>query len=141
MMKTLFSILVFILVSSIGYAQRKPDFVTFINQEHAWVDSVFNALTPKERIAQLFLVRAHTNLGQKYIDSVGAVVEKEQLGGLVVFQGGPVRHVDMFNQYQKKAKVPLLITFDGEWGVVAGFHVVVSLPNDIGRYSRRSLIV
>jgi beta-glucosidase-like glycosyl hydrolase len=117
MMKTLFSILVFILVSSIGYAQRKPDFVTFINQEHAWVDSVFNALTPKERIAQLFLVRAHTNLGQKYIDSVGAVVEKEQLGGLVVFQGGPVRHVDMFNQYQKKAKVPLLITFDGEWGV------------------------
>jgi beta-glucosidase-like glycosyl hydrolase len=81
------------------------------------VDSVFNALTPKERIAQLFLVRAHTNLGQKYIDSVGAVVEKEQLGGLVVFQGGPVRHVDMFNQYQKKAKVPLLITFDGEWGV------------------------
>lgn len=98
-------------------AQKKPDFVPFINQEHQWVDSVFNTLSPKERIAQLFLVRAHTNLGQKYIDSVAQVIQKEQLGGLVVFQGGPVRHANMYNTYQKLAKVPLLITFDGEWGV------------------------
>ncbi|UZJ65369.1 glycoside hydrolase family 3 protein [Sphingobacterium sp. KU25419] len=39
------------------------------------------------------------------------------MGGLVVFQGGPVRHVDMFNKYQQLSKVPLLITFDGEWGL------------------------
>ncbi|WP_031301464.1 glycoside hydrolase family 3 protein [Sphingobacterium paucimobilis] len=100
-----------------GFAQKKPAFVPFINQQHQWVDSVFNSLTPKERIGQLFLVRAHTNLGQKYIDSVATVIQKEQLGGLVVFQGGPVRHVDMYNQYQKLTKVPLLITFDGEWGL------------------------
>ena len=100
-----------------GFAQKKPDFVPFINQQHQWVDSVFNSLTPKERIGQLFLVRAHTNLGQKYVDSVATVIKNEQLGGLVVFQGGPVRHIDMFNQYQKLAKVPLLITFDGEWGL------------------------
>jgi beta-N-acetylhexosaminidase len=84
---------------------------------HTWVDSVFNSLTPKERIAQLFLVRAHTNLGPRYIDSVAQVIKNEQLGGLVVFQGGPVRHVDMFNKYQQLSKVPLLITFDGEWGL------------------------
>ncbi len=103
-------------VSSL-FAQKKPDFISFVNQKHAWVDSVFNKLTPKERIAQLFLVRAHTNLGQKYIDSVQNVIQKEQLGGLVVFQGGPVRHANMFNKYQKVSKVPLLITFDGEWGL------------------------
>ncbi|UIR55929.1 glycoside hydrolase family 3 protein [Sphingobacterium sp. SRCM116780] len=98
-------------------AQDKKDFVTYINSPHTWVDSVFNTLTPKERIAQLFLVRAHTNLGQKYIDSVARVIKDEQLGGLVVFQGGPLRHVDMFNKYQKLSKVPLLITYDGEWGL------------------------
>ena len=103
-------------VSSL-FAQKKPEFISFVNQKHAWVDSVFNKLTPKERIAQLFLVRAHTNLGQKYIDSVQNVIQKEQLGGLVVFQGGPVRHANMFNKYQKVSKVPLLITFDGEWGL------------------------
>lgn len=107
------------LASSISFsqAQDKKDFVKYINSPHAWVDSVFNNLTPKERIAQLFLVRAHTNLGQRYIDSVAQVVQDEQLGGLVVFQGGPVRHVDMFNRYQHLSKVPLLITFDGEWGL------------------------
>lgn len=103
---------------SVGaFAQKRPDFVPFINQKHAWVDSVFNTLSPKEKIGQLFLVRAHTNLGEKYIDSVAKVIQKEQLGGLVVFQGGPLRHVNMFNNYQKVSKVPLLITFDGEWGL------------------------
>lgn len=102
---------------SAAFAQNKPNFVDFINQKHSWVDSVFNTLTPKQRIGQLFLVRAHTNLGQKYVDSVKQVIEREQLGGLVVFQGGPVRHANMFNQYQQVSKVPLLITFDGEWGL------------------------
>ncbi|WP_156306536.1 glycoside hydrolase family 3 protein [Sphingobacterium endophyticum] len=118
MIKKLFCIgLLSMMLISAVFAQNKPNFINFINQKHTWVDSVFNTLTPKQRIAQLFLVRAHTNLGQKYIDSVKQVIEKEQLGGLVVFQGGPVRHANMFNQYQKVSKVPLLITFDGEWGL------------------------
>ncbi len=118
MIKKLFSFgLLSMMLFSAAFAQNKPNFVDFINQKHSWVDSVFNTLTPKQRIGQLFLVRAHTNLGQKYVDSVKQVIEKEQLGGLVVFQGGPVRHANMFNQYQKVSKVPLLITFDGEWGL------------------------
>ncbi|MFD2894359.1 glycoside hydrolase family 3 protein [Sphingobacterium arenae] len=99
------------------WGQEKSNFVQFINDQHHWVDSVFQNLTPKERIAQLFLVRAHTNLGQRYIDSVAQVIKQEQLGGLVVFQGGPVRHAQMLNQYQKLVKIPLLVTFDGEWGL------------------------
>lgn len=118
MIKKISTILLFTLfVATSVLAQKRPDFITFVNQDHDWVDSVFKTLSPKERIAQLFLVRAHTNLGQKYIDSVQRVIEKEQLGGLVVFQGGPVRHANMFNKYQKVSKVPLLITFDGEWGL------------------------
>ncbi|WP_437920165.1 glycoside hydrolase family 3 N-terminal domain-containing protein [Sphingobacterium sp. LRF_L2] len=106
-----------LIVCTYASAQQKVDFVTFINSKHAWVDSVFSKLTPKERIAQLFLVRAHTNLGAKYIDSVALVIQKEQLGGLVVFQGGPVGHAQMLNRYQKLSKVPLLVTYDGEWGL------------------------
>jgi len=107
------------LVGTISFlkAQDKKDFVKYINSQHEWVDAVFNTLTPKEKVAQLFLVRAHTNLGQKYIDSVAQVIQDEHLGGLVVFQGGPVRHVDMFNRYQSLSKVPLMMTFDGEWGL------------------------
>lgn len=117
MIKNIILSVAFSIAASAVVAQKRPAFVPFINQEHKWVDSVFNSLTPKERIGQMFLVRAHTNLGQNFIDSVGTVVKNEQLGGLVVFQGGPVRHVDMINNYQKDAKVPLLVTVDGEWGL------------------------
>lgn len=113
----LVSIALSITATAVMAQKKRPAFVPFINQQHQWVDSVFNSLTPKERIGQLFLVRAHTDLGQNFIDSIGTVLKKEQLGGLVVFQGGPVRHLDMINAYQKNAKVPLLVTVDGEWGL------------------------
>src|SRR5690606_29448323 len=52
-----------------------------------------------------------------YMDSVAEIIRKEQLGGLVVFQGGPIRHARMLNRYQALAKTPLLVTSDGEWGL------------------------
>ena len=99
------------------YSQQREAFIPFINSQHAWVDSVFNTLSDRDKVAQLFMVRAHTNLGQRYIDSVAGVVQREQLGGIVLFQGGPVRHAQLINRYQRLAKVPLLVALDGEWGL------------------------
>lgn len=110
-------VFIFSVLSLIAFSQEKRDAIKFINSEHAWVDSVFNSLSAKERVAQLFLVRAQTNLGEKYVDSVAQVIQKEQLGGIVLFQGGPVRHARLINKYQELAKVPLIVAFDGEWGL------------------------
>lgn len=98
-------------------AQQREAFIPFINSEHAWVDSIFRTLTDRDKVAQLFMVRAHSNLGQRYIDSVAGVVQREQLGGIVLFQGGPIRHAHVINRYQQLSKVPLLVAFDGEWGL------------------------
>src|SRR5690606_7658408 len=98
-------------------AQERSAFIPFINSQHAWVDSVFSTLSPREKVAQLFMARAHTDLGQRYIDSVAGVLQREQLGGIVLFQGGPVRHAQVINRYQSVSKVPLLVAFDGEWGL------------------------
>lgn len=97
--------------------QQRGAFIPFINTQHAWVDSVFKTLSQRDKVAQLFMVRAHTNLGQRYIDSVANVLQREQLGGIVLFQGGPVRHTQAINRYQRLSKVPLLVAFDGEWGL------------------------
>jgi beta-glucosidase-like glycosyl hydrolase/CubicO group peptidase (beta-lactamase class C family) len=43
-------------------------------------------------------------------------VEEYNIGGLIFFQGGPGRQINMINQLQKKAKVPLLTGMDAEWG-------------------------
>ena len=100
-----------------SFAQQPADFTTFIDSPHRWVDSTFNSLNQNEKIAQLFMVRAHTNLGQRYIDSVAKIIASEKLGGVVFFQGGPLGHAKAINTYQSISKVPLLIALDGEWGL------------------------
>lgn len=116
-MKNIILLVIFLSLGTQLKAQEGRDFVTFINQQHDWVDSVYNKLNKRERIAQLFMVRAHTNLGQSYIDSVAKVIKKEKLGGIVLFQGGPVRHANLINRYQSLSKVPLLVAIDAEWGL------------------------
>src|SRR5690606_20057879 len=111
------SVFASLLVCLSAAGQQRDAFIPFINTQHAWVDSVFNTLSQRDKVAQLFMVRAHTDLGQRYIDSVADVVQREQLGGIVLFQGGPVRHAQLINRYQRLSKVPLLVAFDGEWGL------------------------
>ncbi|WP_199120173.1 glycoside hydrolase family 3 protein [Pedobacter sp. ASV28] len=113
----------------IGTAKaQQPTYLELLKQQPHWVDSVFNKLSTKQKIAQLFFVRAHTNLSKAYQDSVGKVIRKEKLGGVVFFQGGPVRQVVLTNKYQKKAKVPLIIASDGEWGLGMRLDSTISYP-------------
>ena len=125
--KTGFTFLFAIAVLS-GTAQTKKPFIESIQEENTWVDSVFKKLNRRERIAQLFMVRAHTNLGKKYSDSVAKVIKKEHLGGVVFFQGGPGRQVEVTNEYQKISNTPLLISMDGEWGLGMRLDSTVSYP-------------
>lgn len=107
-----------------------------------WVDSVFNKLNRREKIAQMFFVRAHTNLGQKYTDSVGTVIKKEQLGGVIFFQGGPVRQARATNAYQKVSRVPLIVANDGEWGLGMRLDSTISFPYQmtLGAIQNKDLI-
>lgn len=111
-----------------GTAQTKKPFIESLQEQNAWVDSVFEKLNRRERIAQLLMVRAHTNLGQKYSDSVGRVIRRERLGGVVFFQGGPERQADLTNEYQKLSKTPLLVAMDAEWGLGMRLDSTVSYP-------------
>ena len=107
---------------------QKESYVESLNKQNHWVDSIFNKMNRRQKIAQLFFVRAHTNLGQAYEDSVAQVIHDQQIGGLVFFQGGPVRQADLINRYQKISKVPLLIAMDGEWGIGMRLDSTISYP-------------
>jgi beta-N-acetylhexosaminidase len=113
---------------SLNVSAQKESYIQSLNHQNHWVDSVFKKLSRKKKIAQLFFVRAHTDRGQAYEDSVAKVIKDEQLGGVVFFQGGPVRHAQLINSYQKLVKVPLLITMDGEWGLGMRIDSAISYP-------------
>lgn len=107
---------------------QKKSYLQTLTEKNQWVDSVFNKLNKRQKIAQMFFVRAHTNLGKAYEDSIANVIKKEQVGGLVFFQGGPGRQAILTNQYQSLSRVPLLITSDGEWGLGMRLDSTISYP-------------
>jgi len=116
----------FLSISTVVFAQ-KPIVADQLNQQNHWVDSVFKKLNRHDRIAQLLMVRAH-NKGVAYEDSVAEVIQKEHIGGLVFFQGGPVRQAALTNRYQKLSRIPLLVAMDGEWGLGMRLDSTISFP-------------
>jgi len=89
---------------------------------------VFNKLSKREKIAQMFFVRAHTDKGKAYEDSVEKMIRKGKVGGLVFFQGGPGRQANLTNRYQSVSRVPLLIAMDAEWGLAMRLDSTLAYP-------------
>ena len=126
--RILFTLIASINMFSIGASAQKKDLIDELNHKNHWVDSVFRKMNRKRKIAQLFFVRANTSKGIEYQDSVAKVIKDEQVGGLVFFQGGPVKQADLINRYQKLVKIPLLIAMDGEWGLGMRLDSTLSYP-------------
>jgi beta-N-acetylhexosaminidase len=137
-----FILLAIFCLVSIKASAQKEDYIQSLNHQNKWVDSVFRKLSRKKKIAQLFFVRAHTDRGQAYEDSVAGVIKDQQVGGLVFFQGGPVRQAELINKYQKLTEVPLLVAMDGEWGVGMRLDSTMSYPYQmtLGAIQDNSLI-
>lgn len=93
-----------------------------------WVDSVFNSLSEDEKIAQLMVVRAHSNLGVDHVAKLESDIKQYNVGALCFFQGGPLRQAQLTNYYQSIAKTPLLITIDAEWGLGMRLDSVIKFP-------------
>ena len=103
-----------------------PPFTSHLNDP--WVDSVINALTPDERVAQLFMLRAHSNKNEAHVQSLLKLIREHKVGGLVVFQGGPGRQARLLNRLQDASEVPLFVAMDAEWGVGMRLDSTVSYP-------------
>ena len=96
--------------------------------ENNWVDSVFNSLNNEEKIAQLIVIRAHSNLGPDHVEQVTDLIKKYNVGALCFFQGGPIRQANLTNYYQSISKTPLLITIDAEYGLGMRLDSVTKFP-------------
>ncbi|HEU4903937.1 MAG TPA: glycoside hydrolase family 3 N-terminal domain-containing protein, partial [Flavisolibacter sp.] len=93
-----------------------------------WVDSVSASLSKEEKIAQLMVIRAHSNLGPDHVQQVSDLIKNYNVGALCFFQGGPVRQANLTNYYQSITKTPLMVTIDGEWGLGMRLDSVTKYP-------------
>jgi beta-N-acetylhexosaminidase len=105
----------FVIISLSSFSQVASN----INAQH-WVDSVFKSLNDDQRIAQLMVLResSFTKDGPVFYDSLIADnIIKYNIGGIVLFQGSPVKQANFINYFQSIAKTPLMVCIDGEWGL------------------------
>ena len=86
-------------------------------QGNKWVDSVYNAMTLEEKFGQLFMVAAYSNKDTVHFNAIDKLIQENKIGGLIFFQGGPVRQAKLTNRFQSKSKIPLFIGSDAEWGL------------------------
>ncbi|MET0299454.1 MAG: glycoside hydrolase family 3 N-terminal domain-containing protein [Flavitalea sp.] len=103
-----------------------------------WADSVFQTLDKDQKIAQLMVVRMSAVSGSGanrkvtfYEKEVQEAVQKYNVGGICLFQGGPLKQAALINQYQSIAKTPILVCIDGENGVGMRFDSVAGLPRQM----------
>ncbi|MBD81129.1 MAG: hypothetical protein CL840_19585 [Crocinitomicaceae bacterium] len=108
---------------------KTPPFL--LDSSANWVDKTMKNLSSEERIAQLFMVAAYSNKGQDHVKSISKLIDKYKIGGLIFFQGGPVRQAELTNKYQADSKVPLLIAMDAEWGLAMRLDSTVTYPRQM----------
>jgi len=123
MKKILILITLSLFILSEGSSQSKA--------EKKWIQKQFKQLSLDEKIAQLMIIRAHSNWDSKKLDTLTEIIKKYNVGGLCFFQGGPVREALQTNYYQSIAKTPLLITMDAEWGVGMRLDSVEMFPRQL----------
>lgn len=100
----------------------------FRDPETNWVDSVMQTLSLEQRIAQLMVVRVPLDMNDKQVQAFSEVMNSYGVGGVCFFAGTADRQVYMTRRFQKDAKVPLLVSIDGEWGLGMRLKDMYSFP-------------
>jgi len=101
-----------------------------------WVDSVMDKLSFKEKVGQLFIYTIAPVNTKRNLELLREAIDTYKVGGLL-FSGGKMQNqVELTNRAQRQAKVPVMITFDGEWvGDAFARHTCVSTEYGVGMHS------
>ena len=82
-----------------------------------WVESRLAKMTLKEKIGQLFIHTVPLHDTEANRKNIRNAIKEYKIGGILFSDGKVVNQVTLTNYAQELADIPLMITFDGEWGL------------------------
>ncbi len=126
---TRYIFIILLLQSITSLCARESDSTYMKFLYHPWVDSVFNSLSPKEKIGQLVWIKAYPDgdIGQDVWMS--DIISKSEAGGIILSEGFTAdKQTEMLNYFQKITRVPLLIAEEGECGLKMTLDGIVKFP-------------
>ncbi|WP_052634487.1 glycoside hydrolase family 3 N-terminal domain-containing protein [Sanguibacteroides justesenii] len=93
------------------------------------VDSILSTMTLDQKIGQLFMIAAYSNKDADYEKELEETITRYHVGGIIFFQGSPVRQALMTNHLQQLSPIPLLIGMDAESGLGWRIKQAMEFPN------------
>lgn len=112
-----------------GFSQTKnPLIAREISEQQRWVDSIYQKMTLKEKIGQLFMVDIFSKDPKAKTDAVQKLIEDYNIGGVIFSKGGPIRQAQLNNKLQAASKIPLLVGMDAEWGLAMRLDSTYAYP-------------
>lgn len=96
-----------------------------------WVDSVMDGLSLKQKVGQLFIYTLSPKRDKANRTLLQKVIKEYHVGGLLFSGGELANQVILTNEAQALSKVPLLMTFDGEWGLAMRLKQLPPFPKNM----------
>lgn len=106
------------------------------------VDSVFAGLSLRDKVAQLFVVDFVSTNSARMKALQNKLVKEDKIGGLITMNDKMLPALQRLNELNRLAKIPLLVSIDGEWGASMRYKEIPSFPRQmqLGALSSDSLI-
>ncbi|WP_248722771.1 glycoside hydrolase family 3 N-terminal domain-containing protein [Seonamhaeicola sp. ML3] len=113
---------------TLGQTVSNPLLAEDVNAQKKWVDSIYNTMTLKERVGQLYMVQVMSNQDSKTKTKIVNLIKNQKIGGIIYSNGGPVKQAKLNNELQAISKTPLLIGMDAEWGLCMRLDSTYAFP-------------
>ncbi len=105
------------------------------------LDSLLGTLSRREKIAQLIFEAVESREDPALRARQEGWI-REGLGGLIVMDDVLADNMQMINELQALAQIPMLVSIDGEWGAAMRFYEYAAFPRamQLGALSDPSLV-
>ena len=127
--------------ASQNFAQTSAPFAgTTISPDcKQWVDAQMAKMTLEAKVGQLIVTTLPARADNETKAQVKNLVKKYQIGGLLFSEGTVEGQALLTNLAQKTTKVPLMVTFDGEWGLAMRLKGMPNFPRNVALGSIQDL--
>ncbi|WP_417237947.1 glycoside hydrolase family 3 N-terminal domain-containing protein [Bizionia sp.] len=128
-MRLLILLVLFSVSNSFVYAQAVDPLLTAdAKAQMKWVDSIYGGMSLDEKIGQLFMVQAFSNMDLRHENTISQMVMNNHIGGIIFSKGDPINQARFNNELQAVSKVPLLVGMDAEWGLSMRLDSTYAFP-------------
>ncbi len=106
----------------------RENYLDYIRKQQQWIDSLANSMTLDEKIGQLVVASLPSH--QSESEAV-QLIQKYYLGGVLLSQNNPSKHVQTINSCQKQSRIPLLVGVNSSIGLAEAVDSVLAFPKPL----------